>query len=43
VVIRDAAHSVMSAGRPVRVTENGALLGVVTSVEILEVIAGGQS
>ncbi|MGP3956340.1 quaternary amine ABC transporter ATP-binding protein [Nonomuraea sp. 3N208] len=43
VVIRDAAHSVMSADRPVRVTENGALLGVVTSTEILEVIAGGQS
>ncbi|MFI7635433.1 glycine betaine/L-proline ABC transporter ATP-binding protein [Nonomuraea sp. NPDC049400] len=43
VVIRDAVHSVMSADRPVRVTENGALLGVVTSAEILEVIAGGQS
>jgi glycine betaine/proline transport system ATP-binding protein len=43
VVIRDAAHSVMSADRPVRVTDNGTLLGVVTSVEILEVIAGGRS
>jgi glycine betaine/proline transport system ATP-binding protein len=43
VVIRDAAHTVMSADRPVRVTENGALLGVVTGAEILEVIAGRQS
>ncbi|TMR12644.1 betaine/proline/choline family ABC transporter ATP-binding protein [Nonomuraea turkmeniaca] len=43
VVIRDAVHTVMSADRPVRVTQDGALLGVVTSAEILEVIAGGQS
>ncbi|MDP4508742.1 quaternary amine ABC transporter ATP-binding protein [Nonomuraea turcica] len=43
VVIRDAVHSVMSADRPVRVTRDGALLGVVTNAEILEVIAEGQS
>lgn len=41
VVIRDAVHTVLSADRPVRVVENGTLLGVVTSAEILEVIAGG--
>ncbi|WP_214327946.1 quaternary amine ABC transporter ATP-binding protein [Nonomuraea sediminis] len=42
VVIRDAVHTVLSADRPVRVVRNGELLGVVTSAEILEVIAGGQ-
>ncbi|MER5324923.1 quaternary amine ABC transporter ATP-binding protein [Streptosporangium roseum] len=42
VVIRDAVHTVLSAGRPVRVIEGDNLLGVVTSDEILEVIAGGQ-
>ncbi|MEU7900647.1 glycine betaine/L-proline ABC transporter ATP-binding protein [Nonomuraea sp. NPDC049152] len=42
VVIRDAVHTVLSADRPVRVIEGDSLLGVVTSAEILEVIAGGQ-
>ncbi|MEV4573692.1 glycine betaine/L-proline ABC transporter ATP-binding protein [Nonomuraea jabiensis] len=42
VVIRDAVHTVLSADRPVRVVRDGGLLGVVTSAEILEVIAGGQ-
>ncbi|MFI6602484.1 glycine betaine/L-proline ABC transporter ATP-binding protein [Nonomuraea sp. NPDC050536] len=42
VVIRDAVHAVLSADRPVRVVRDGELLGVVTSAEILEVIAGGQ-
>ncbi|MBB5781161.1 quaternary amine ABC transporter ATP-binding protein [Nonomuraea jabiensis] len=42
VVIRDAVHAVLSADRPVRVVRDGGLLGVVTSAEILEVIAGGQ-
>ncbi|MFI7130946.1 glycine betaine/L-proline ABC transporter ATP-binding protein [Nonomuraea sp. NPDC050153] len=42
VVIRDAVHAVLSADRPVRVVGDGTLLGVVTSAEILEVIAGGQ-
>ncbi|MGV9310430.1 MULTISPECIES: quaternary amine ABC transporter ATP-binding protein [unclassified Nonomuraea] len=42
VVIRDAVHTVLSADRPVRVTDGDTLLGVVTSAEILEVIAGGQ-
>ncbi|GLW99880.1 glycine betaine/L-proline ABC transporter ATP-binding protein [Microtetraspora sp. NBRC 16547] len=39
-VIRDAARTVLSAGRPVKVVAGGALLGVVTTAEILEVIAG---
>ncbi len=39
-VIRDAARTVLSAGRPVKVVSGGALLGVVTTAEILEVIAG---
>ncbi|MEV4015182.1 glycine betaine/L-proline ABC transporter ATP-binding protein [Nonomuraea angiospora] len=42
VVIRDAVHTVLSADRPVCVVGDGGLLGVVTSAEILEVIAGGQ-
>jgi glycine betaine/proline transport system ATP-binding protein len=42
VVIRDAVHAVLSADRPVRVTDGESVLGVVTSAEILEVIAGGQ-
>ena len=41
VVIRDAVHAVLSAERPVRVMDGETLLGVVTSAEILEVIAGG--
>ncbi|TMR97761.1 quaternary amine ABC transporter ATP-binding protein [Nonomuraea basaltis] len=41
VVIRDAVHAVLSAERPVRVMDGESLLGVVTSAEILEVIAGG--
>ncbi|TQS25759.1 glycine betaine/L-proline ABC transporter ATP-binding protein [Microbispora sp. KK1-11] len=44
-VIRDAARTVLSAGRPVKVVGDGELLGVVTTAEVLEVIAGdgGQS
>jgi glycine betaine/proline transport system ATP-binding protein len=41
VVIRDAVHAVLSAERPVRVMDGETLLGVVTSAEMLEVIAGG--
>ncbi len=40
VVVRDAARQVLEAGRPVRVMEDGQLLGVVTADEILSVIAG---
>ncbi|MDH2429235.1 glycine betaine/L-proline ABC transporter ATP-binding protein [Sphaerisporangium sp. TRM90804] len=39
VVIRDAARTVLRADRPVRVVEDGRLLGVVGGAEILEVIA----
>ncbi|MBX6383349.1 MAG: betaine/proline/choline family ABC transporter ATP-binding protein [Microbispora sp.] len=39
-VIRDAARTVLSAGRPVKVVRDGTLLGVVTAAEVLEVIAG---
>ncbi|MFC0865924.1 glycine betaine/L-proline ABC transporter ATP-binding protein [Sphaerimonospora cavernae] len=39
-VIRDAARTVLSAGRPVKVVSGRSLLGVVTTAEILEVIAG---
>ncbi|WP_204038733.1 quaternary amine ABC transporter ATP-binding protein [Acrocarpospora phusangensis] len=39
LVIRDAVRVVLSADRPVRVVRDGALLGVVTSAEILEMIA----
>ncbi|GAB3138515.1 quaternary amine ABC transporter ATP-binding protein [Microbispora hainanensis] len=44
-VIRDAVRTVLSAQRPVKVVRDGDLLGVVTAVEVLEVIAGagGQS
>ncbi|WP_084965601.1 quaternary amine ABC transporter ATP-binding protein [Thermoactinospora rubra] len=42
VVIRDAVRAVLSAERPVRVVDGERLLGVVTSAEILEVIAGEQ-
>jgi glycine betaine/proline transport system ATP-binding protein len=40
VVVRDAARPVLAAGRPVKVVEDGQLLGVVTDEEILAVLAG---
>ncbi len=40
VVIRDAVQTVLHADRPVRVVADGELLGVVGSVEMLEVIGG---
>jgi len=40
VVVRDAARQVLEAGCPVRVMEDGQLVGVVTADEILSVIAG---
>lgn len=42
ISVRDAARQVLEAGRSVRVMEEGHLIGVVTSKDILEVIAGVQ-
>jgi glycine betaine/proline transport system ATP-binding protein len=39
VVVRDAVHTVLRATRPVKIIADGELLGVVTSEEILAVIA----
>ncbi|MFF5208857.1 glycine betaine/L-proline ABC transporter ATP-binding protein [Streptosporangium sp. NPDC000396] len=39
VVVRDAVHTVLRAAHPVKIVSDGELLGVVTSEEILEVIA----
>jgi glycine betaine/proline transport system ATP-binding protein len=45
VVIRDAARTVLSADRPVKVVSDGVVLGVVTTAEILDVMTrpGEQS
>jgi glycine betaine/proline transport system ATP-binding protein len=43
VVIRDAARQVLASSHPVKVVTNGALLGVVDSLQILEVIAGPEA
>ena len=40
MVVRDAARTVLAAGRPVRVVDGGQLVGVITAEEILAVIAG---
>ena len=42
MVIRDAARTVLDLDGPVRVMDDGALLGVVSAEEILSVIAGAQ-
>ncbi len=42
MVIRDAARTVLDADGAVRVMEDGAVVGVVTSEEILAVIAGAE-
>jgi glycine betaine/proline transport system ATP-binding protein len=42
VVIRDAARQVLASHHPVKVVAGGQLLGVVDSVQILEVIAGAE-
>lgn len=39
-VVREAVRSVLSADKPVKVVENGELLGVVADEEILGVVAG---
>jgi glycine betaine/proline transport system ATP-binding protein len=43
VSVRDAARQVLDAGCSVRVMEDGHLIGVVTSKDILEVIAGVET
>jgi len=43
VIVRNAAQVVLAADKPVRVCQNGALLGVVGDEEILAVIAGTDS
>jgi glycine betaine/proline transport system ATP-binding protein len=40
VVVRDAVRPVLEAERPIKVVENGRLLGVVGDAEILSVVAG---
>jgi glycine betaine/proline transport system ATP-binding protein len=40
VVVRDAARPVLATGKPVKVVEDGRLIGVVTDEEILSVLAG---
>ncbi|MBB2946888.1 glycine betaine/proline transport system ATP-binding protein [Actinoplanes lutulentus] len=40
VVVRDAVRLVLAAGKPVKVIENGELLGVVTDEEILAAVTG---
>jgi len=42
VVVREATRAVLAAEKPVRVVENGQLLGVVGDEEILEVIAAQE-
>ena len=43
ISVRDAARQVLEAGCSVRVMEDGHLIGVVTSKDILEVIAGVEA
>ncbi|WP_037672717.1 glycine betaine/L-proline ABC transporter ATP-binding protein [Streptomyces griseus] len=42
VVVREATRAVLAADRPVRVVENGELLGIVGDEEILAVVAGQE-
>ncbi len=43
ITVRDASRQVLEAGSPVRVMENGELLGLVDTSDILSVIAGIDS
>ena len=43
ITVRDASRQVLEAGSPVRVMENGQLLGLVDTSDILSVIAGIDS
>jgi glycine betaine/proline transport system ATP-binding protein len=40
VVIREAARAVLASDKPVKVVENGQLLGVVGEDEILDAVVG---
>jgi len=42
VVVKEAIRAVLTADRPVKVVENGKLLGVVGDEEILAVVAGPE-
>ncbi|MET0136701.1 MAG: glycine betaine/L-proline ABC transporter ATP-binding protein, partial [Kibdelosporangium sp.] len=42
VVVREATRSVLAAEKPVKVVQDGELLGIVGDEEILSVIAGGR-
>ncbi len=42
VVVHDAVRQVLAAGKPVKVVEDGGLLGVVTHEEILAALAGAS-
>jgi glycine betaine/proline transport system ATP-binding protein len=39
VIVRDAVRTVLAAGKPVRVVDRGALLGIVDDTTILRVVA----
>ncbi len=43
VVIRDAAKQVLASHHPVKVVQDGQLLGIVDSTQIVEAIAGGDA
>ncbi|MDP9436946.1 MAG: glycine betaine/L-proline ABC transporter ATP-binding protein [Actinomycetota bacterium] len=43
VVVRDATRAVLAADRPVKVVQDGRLLGLVGSAEILAVVAGSDA
>ncbi|WP_327281746.1 MULTISPECIES: glycine betaine/L-proline ABC transporter ATP-binding protein [unclassified Streptomyces] len=42
IVVREATRAVLAADRPVKVVENGRLLGVVGDAEVLAVVAGPE-
>ena len=42
VVVREATRAVLSGHAPVRVVQNGELVGIVGDEEILEVVAGQE-
>lgn len=42
VVVKEATRAVLAADRPVKVVENGKLLGIVGDEEILAVVAGHE-
>jgi glycine betaine/proline transport system ATP-binding protein len=42
IVIREAARQVLESHHPVKVVADGQLLGVVDSMQVLEVVAGAR-